>query len=43
VALVLFELTIIVALVVMVLRQRRPEGARVETAGAPTPMPARID
>jgi hypothetical protein len=43
VALVLFELAIIVALVVMIVRQRRPEGARVETAGPLTPVPARID
>jgi alpha-1,6-mannosyltransferase len=43
VALVLFELTIIVALVVVVVRQRRPERARIETAGPPTPVPARID
>lgn len=43
VALVLFELTIIVALVVMIVRQRRPEGARAETAGPPTPVPASLD
>jgi alpha-1,6-mannosyltransferase len=43
VILVLFELTMIVALVVMIVRQRRPERARVETAGPPTPVPARLD
>jgi alpha-1,6-mannosyltransferase len=43
VVLVLFELTMIVALVVMIVRQRRPYHARVETAGPPTPVPARLD
>ena len=43
VALVLFELTIIVALVVMIVRQRRPGRARVETATPPTPVAARLD
>jgi Glycosyltransferase family 87 len=43
VALVLFELTIIVALVVMVVRQRRPERARVKAAAPPTPVAARLD
>ena len=43
VALVLFELTIIVALVVMIVRQRRPGRARVEAAGPPTPVAARLD
>jgi alpha-1,6-mannosyltransferase len=43
VALVLFELTIIVALVVMIVRQRRPERARVEAAAPPTPVAARLD
>src|SRR5262249_60835688 len=40
VALVLFELTIIVALVVL---SRRPERVRVETAGRPRPVPAQLD
>jgi hypothetical protein len=43
VVLVLFEVAIIVALVVMVVRQRRPQRERVETAGPPTPVPARLD
>jgi hypothetical protein len=43
VVLVLFELTMIVALVVMIVRQRRPDRARVETVGQPTPVPARLD
>jgi alpha-1,6-mannosyltransferase len=43
VVLVLFELTMIVALVVMIVHQRRPYRARVETAGPPTPVPARLD
>ena len=43
VALVLFELTIIVALVVMIVRQRRPGRARVEPATPPTPVAARLD
>jgi alpha-1,6-mannosyltransferase len=43
VALVFFELTIILALVVVILRQRRPERARVEAAGPPTAVPARLD
>jgi alpha-1,6-mannosyltransferase len=43
VALVFFELTIIVALVVMIVRQRRPERARVEAAAPPTPVAARLD
>jgi glycosyl transferase family 87 len=43
VALVLFELTIIVALVVSIVRQRRPGRARVEAAGPPTPVAARLD
>ena len=42
VALVLFELAIIVALVVTVVRQRRPEHARVETP-PPEPVAARLD
>jgi Glycosyltransferase family 87 len=42
VVLVLFELTIVVALVVIV-RRRRPEGVRVEAAGPPTPVAARLD
>jgi hypothetical protein len=43
VALVFFEVAIIVALVVMIVRQRRPERERVEAAGPPTPVPARLD
>jgi alpha-1,6-mannosyltransferase len=43
VVLVLFELTVIVALLVMIVRQRRPERARVEMAGPPTPVPASLD
>jgi len=43
VALVVFEFTIILALVVMIVRQRRPERARVGAAGPPTPVPARVD
>ena len=43
VALVLFELTIIVALVFSIVRQRRPGRARVEAAGPPTPVAARLD
>ena len=43
VALVLFELTIIVALVVSIVRQRRPGRARFEAAGPPTPVAARLD
>jgi hypothetical protein len=43
VVLVLFELTIIVALLVMIVRQLRPERARLETAGPPTPVPASLD
>ncbi len=43
VALVFFELAIIVALVVMIVRQRRPERARVEAAAPPTPVAARLD
>jgi alpha-1,6-mannosyltransferase len=43
VALVFFELTIIVALVVMIVRQRRPERPRVEAAAPPTPVAARLD
>jgi alpha-1,6-mannosyltransferase len=43
VVLVLFELTIIVALVVMIVRQRRPVGARVETAAPPAPAAAALD
>ena len=43
VALVLFELTIIVALVVSIVRQRRPGRARVEAATPPTPVAARLD
>jgi alpha-1,6-mannosyltransferase len=43
VALVVFELTIIVALVVMIVRQRRPGRARVEAATPPTPVAARLD
>ena len=33
----------IVALVVMSVRQRQPERERVEAAGPPTPVPARLD
>jgi hypothetical protein len=43
VALVLFELTIIVALVFSIVRQHRPGRARVETATPPTPVAARLD
>jgi len=43
VVLVFFEVAIIVALVVMIVRQRRPERERVEAAGPPTPVPARLD
>src|ERR1700736_2654585 len=43
VALVFLEVAIIVALVVMIVRQRRPERERVEAAGPPTPVPARLD
>jgi hypothetical protein len=43
VVLVFFEIAIIVALVVMIVRQRRPQRERVETAGPPTPVPARLD
>ncbi|HYV59067.1 MAG TPA: glycosyltransferase 87 family protein [Acidimicrobiia bacterium] len=43
VALVLFELTIIVALVVLALRPRGPHGARVEAAAPPAPVAARLD
>ena len=43
VALVFFEVATIVALVVMVVRQRRPERERAEAAGPPTPVPARLD
>jgi hypothetical protein len=43
VVLVLFEVAVIVALVLMVVRQRRPERERVEAAGPPTPVPARLD
>ena len=43
VALVFFEIAVIVALVVMIVRQRRPERERVEAAGPPTPVPARLD
>jgi alpha-1,6-mannosyltransferase len=43
VALVLLELTIIAALIVMVVRQHRPQRARVEAAGPPTPVAARLD
>src|SRR5262249_24575552 len=42
-ALVLFELPIILALVVLSLRQRRPERVRVEPAGRPRPVPAQLD
>jgi hypothetical protein len=43
VLLVCLEIATIVALVVMVVRQRRPERERVETAGPHTPVPARLD
>ena len=43
VVLVFFEVATIVALVVMVVRQRRPERERAEAAGPPTPVPARLD
>jgi hypothetical protein len=43
VALVLFELTVIVALVIVIARQWSPPRARVETAGPPTPVAARLD
>jgi alpha-1,6-mannosyltransferase len=43
VALVLFELTIIAALVVVILRPRPPQGARVGAAGPPAPVAARLD
>jgi hypothetical protein len=43
IVLVLFELTIIVALVVVALRQRPLQGARVTTAGPPAPVAARVD
>ena len=43
VALVFFEVATIVALVIMVVRQRRPERERAEAAGPPTPVPARLD
>ena len=43
VALVLFELTIIVVLIVMIVRQRRPHGAPVGTTRPPAPVAARLD
>ena len=43
VALVLFELTIVVALVVVIVRRWRSEGARVEVAGPPAPVTAGVD
>jgi len=43
VALVFFELAIIVALVVVVVRQRRPEHERVEATPPPEPVAARLD
>jgi hypothetical protein len=43
IVLVLFELTIIVALVVVAVRQRPLQGAHVTTAGPPRPVPARLD
>ena len=43
IVLVLFELSIIVALLVVAFRQRRPQGTRVRTAGPPQPLPARLD
>jgi alpha-1,6-mannosyltransferase len=41
--LVALELTMVVALVVMIVRQRRPGRARVEPAEPPTPVPAHLD
>ncbi|HMF81770.1 MAG TPA: glycosyltransferase 87 family protein [Acidimicrobiia bacterium] len=43
VALVLFELTIIIALLVVIVRQRRPQGARVGAATPGAPVAARLD
>jgi len=43
VVLVLFEVTIIAALVVMVVRQRRPARVHVELAEPPRPAPAQVD
>ncbi len=43
VVLVLFELSIIVALVVTIVRPRRPAGVRVEAAVPPSPVAARLD
>jgi hypothetical protein len=43
VVLVFFQLAIIAALVAMTVRQYRPGRARVEAAGPPTPVPARLD
>jgi hypothetical protein len=43
VVLVFLEIATIVALVVMVVRQRRPARERVEATGPPTPVPAHLD
>jgi hypothetical protein len=43
IVLVLFELAIIVALVVVTVRQRPLQGARITTAGPQRPVPARLD
>jgi hypothetical protein len=43
IVLVLFELTIIVALVVVAVRPRRSQRARVERSRPPVPVAARVD